>query len=54
MDGAGQMLGYFFGSNPKITAKLMRLEFHRNREAKLTTAQKRDGGEVPKASTERP
>jgi len=54
VDGAGQMLGYLFGSNHEITAKLMRLEFHRNRGAKLTAVEEREDGQVPKAATERP
>ena len=53
VDGAGQMLGYLFGSNPETTAKLMKLEFHRNREAKLTVVEEREDGQVSSASTER-
>lgn len=54
VDGAGQMLGYLFGSNRKTTSTLMRLEFHRNRQAKLTAVEEREEGQVPKAFTERP
>jgi hypothetical protein len=48
------MLGYLFGSNRKTTSTLMRLEFHRNRQAKLTAVEEREEGQVPKAFTERP
>lgn len=53
VDGAGQMLGYLFGSNREITAKLMKLEFHRNREVKLPAAAENERGPVPSASSER-
>jgi hypothetical protein len=36
MDGAGQMLGYLFGARKETTAKLMRLEFHRNGDEGMT------------------
>ena len=54
VDGAGQMLGYLLGSNPEMAAKLMKLEFHRNREREQAAAEKHGHARVPKASTEQP
>lgn len=41
MDGAGQMLGYLFGTRKETTARLMRLEFHRNAIESVTKGKKR-------------
>lgn len=55
MDGAGQMLGYLFGASEETTAKLMGLEFHRNRNEGATGAKKNEHGRVSSPSNaERP
>lgn len=51
MDGAGQMLGYLSGAREETTAKLMGLEFHRNRDEGATGRKKNEHGRVPSPST---